>query len=57
MEKREFKVLTDAENVLPRPNMYIGGANFAEKEQRIYDRRVGKFRLGSADAGVSFRKG
>ena len=32
MEKREFKVLTDVEHVLLRPNMYIGGVNLAEKE-------------------------
>ena len=30
--KREFKVLTDIEHVLLRPNMYIGGINLAEKE-------------------------
>lgn len=27
---REFKVLTDVEHVLLRPNMYIGGINLVE---------------------------
>lgn len=47
MENREFKVLTDVEHVLLRPNMYIGGINLAEKEQWIYDRQAGKFKFGS----------
>ena len=46
MEKREFKVLTDVEHVLLRPNMYIGGVNLAEKEQWLYDRAAGRFRFG-----------
>lgn len=45
--KREFKVLTDIEHVLLRPNMYIGGINLAEKEQWIYDRPSGRFRFGT----------
>lgn len=45
--KREFKVLTDIEHVLLRPNMYIGGINLAEKEQWIYDRSSGRFRFGT----------
>lgn len=45
--KREFKVLTDVEHVLLRPNMYIGGINLAEKEQWIYDRESGRFRFGT----------
>lgn len=45
--KREFKVLTDVEHVLLRPNMYIGGINLAEKEQWIYDRPSGRFRFGT----------
>ena len=45
--KREFKVLTDIEHVLLRPNMYIGGINLTEKEQWIYDRSSGRFRFGT----------
>ena len=45
--KREFKVLTDVEHVLLRPNMYIGGINLAEKEQWIYDRSSGRFKFGT----------
>lgn len=45
--KREFKVLTDVEHVLLRPNMYIGGINLAEKEQWIYDRPSGRFHFGT----------
>lgn len=45
--KREFKVLTDVEHVLLRPNMYIGGINLAEKEQWIYDRASDRFKFGS----------
>ena len=47
MEKREFKVLTDVEHVLLRPNMYIGGVNLAAKEQWIYDRATSKFKFGT----------
>lgn len=47
MENREFKVLTDVEHVLLRPNMYIGGINLAEKEQWIYDKDTGRFSYGS----------
>ena len=45
--KREFKVLTDVEHVLLRPNMYIGGINLAEKEQWIYDRQSSRFHFGT----------
>lgn len=47
MEKREFKVLSDIEHVLLRPNMYIGGINLAAKEQWIYDRENNKFKFGT----------
>ena len=40
MDNREFKVLSDVEHVLLRPNMYIGGINLTEKEQWIYDKEA-----------------
>lgn len=44
---REFKVLTDVEHVLLRPNMYIGGINLVEKEQWVYDKETERFRYGT----------
>ena len=47
MENREFKILTDIEHVILRPNMYLGGINLSEKEQWIYDKETGKFSYGT----------
>lgn len=47
MDNREFKVLSDVEHVLLRPNMYIGGINLTEKEQWIYDKEAQKFKYGA----------
>lgn len=47
MSEREFKILTDVEHVLLRPNMYIGGINLTENEQWIYDKESGKFSYGT----------
>ena len=47
--KREFKVLSDIEHVLLRPNMYIGGVNIVEKEQWIYDKQNAKFTYGKVN--------
>lgn len=47
MENREFKILTDIEHVILRPNMYLGGINLSEKEQWIYDKESGKFSYGT----------
>lgn len=40
---REFKVLTDIEHVLLRPNMYIGGINLTDKEQWVLNKSTNKF--------------
>lgn len=47
MSEREFKILTDVEHVLLRPNMYIGGINLTENEQWVYDKESGKFSYGT----------
>lgn len=44
---REFKVLTDVEHVLLRPNMYIGGINLTEKEQWVLNKETNKFEFKS----------
>jgi DNA topoisomerase-2 len=44
---REFKVLTDVEHVLLRPNMYIGGINPTTKEQWVLNKTTNKFEFKS----------
>ncbi|MDD8055827.1 MAG: toprim domain-containing protein [Thomasclavelia ramosa] len=40
---REIEVLTDAEHILQRPNMYIGPVKEMDSKQLIYDREYKKF--------------
>ena len=47
MENRDFKVLTDIEHVLARPQMYLGGTSLTESEKWIYSKETNKFHYGT----------
>ena len=44
---RDFKVLSDREHCLCRPNMYIGSVNLSERDQWIFDVEQEKFKYGT----------
>lgn len=47
MEKRDFKVLSDVEHVLIRPQMYLGAVKLTETERWVFKKETNRFEYGT----------